>query len=134
MGARRALFRYVLPVLVLGTTSCRCPCECEAATASFVVEAPDGGVVSNVAAFIVVDGGPSVQLDCTPSNTTTVCYWSGTPEAGGYTVQVGAPGYQTADIAVTLSIVFGNPGASCSCSAAKLSPDTVMLIPGDGGP
>jgi hypothetical protein len=96
------------------------------------VEAPDGGVVPNVEAFVVGAGSPNVQLNCMTAGMATFCDWFGVTsfDAGSYTIQVAAPGYQTANVPVTLSLAF-----TCGkCGNGVLTPDTVVLTPGDAGP
>jgi hypothetical protein len=91
-----------------------------------VQAAPDGDVVADAGAFVV--GEPKVPLGCTPNYTVTVCDWilaPVTPDAGSYVIEVAAPGYETVELPVTLSLI-GHIGGT-------LSPDTVTLTPRDGG-
>lgn len=64
-----------------------------------------------------------------PNLTATTCFWYAEAlDAGGYTIQVAAPGYQTENLPVTVSFATG------CCVGGVLSPNVVVLTPGDGGP
>jgi hypothetical protein len=132
----------VLAVLLLGApwlSSCGRVqnCACPYLQPDLIVESADGGFAPNVTAFVVSDGGPSeqdgggadqspTQLDCESSyDKAFVCTWPATPAAGSYTIQVGAPGFETVDVAVTLT--FSKFGGA-------VDPEYIRLAPGDGGP
>jgi hypothetical protein len=135
VSTRGALFRCTVPVLLLGTPwlpACG-PCHCPAASISLLVASTDGGVVPNVDAFLTDPSNPSAPGErgqCTPYDNETDCFWYASAlDAGSYNIRVAAPGFQTANVAVTVSRFVGNPGARCSCPGATLSPSSVALVP-----
>jgi hypothetical protein len=142
LGTRHALFRCALPLLFIGTLSgCNFGhhCLCPAASAAFAVYgAPDGGVVQNVDAVLTGVGDSIGQGNCTLLDhyaMETTCQWyAGSLDSGSYTIQITAPGYQTANVPVTLTVSPPVPGAACSCGGGALIPNSVVLTPGDGGP
>ena len=76
------------------------------------------------------DGATTMTLSCQLQGTGAVCSYQGMVTAGSYTLQVTAPGFQTARVAAMVTVT---PAAEpCGCPSATLLPSTVTLSPAGG--
>lgn len=117
-------------VVFVADTSCGNSCpevECPATYLgiSLDVTAPDAGAV---AAAATLSGPAAVTMSCHQSGATTVCMWPGGAPvtAGTYSLQVTAPGFQTANVSVTVTTSSAD---GCGCPGASMQPSTVTLEP-----
>jgi hypothetical protein len=105
-----------------------CPGACPASYLGIVLTvtaAAGGGVPTGVEATL---SGPATEtLSCDPTGTAVSCTWrSGTPTAGSYSLQVAAPGFQTANVNATIA---ETPDPRCGCTWATIKPSVVTLDP-----
>ncbi len=107
------------------------PCECgiapaELAVKTFLDASRDGGPLEG--AEVTFTGAESGAMACQPANTGAVCSLQGAwPPTGSYMLQVGAPGYPSVEVPVTMTVTPPTKTCGCSCPGATLSPSTVSL-------
>lgn len=111
--------------------SCFSSCPVATATADIGVTTPSAAIVDGVTA--VLTGPTSVTLVCQPNPpvSSVVCLWPGGVAfvSGTYSLQVAAPGYETATIQVEITAA---PQVPCGCSFDSIVPSTVSIVPTDG--
>jgi len=129
MSLRRRLL-FGLGALLASTSCSPCPnVLCHAPFVDLLVtDAADGGAVSGVQATL--SGPTTVFISCSLNGNVTLCIgeWQGAIDAGGYALQVAAPGFQTAAVPATVT-VGSPPDSHCGCYGASLTPSTVALSP-----
>jgi hypothetical protein len=125
-----------LALLVVALGSCgigqTCPGGCPAAWvgATVVVTTTPAMAASGVQA--VLTGPATGTMSCQPNFSAVLCSWPLGVDvvAGAYSVQVSAPGYETATIPVEVTVP---PPGPCGCSADSIQPSTVTISHSDGG-
>ena len=133
---RALLFRLGVPLaialMVQSYCGCQdnapCPGSCPAAYAGIylgVTAATDGGAMSSVEATL--SGPTTVTMSCESRGTVTDCIWPSAPlTTGNYSLQVTAPGFQSANVSATLAVTHD---PRCGCDQATLQPSAVTLDP-----
>jgi hypothetical protein len=96
-----------------------------------VTAAADGGAIKGVEATL--SGPTTVRFSCEAGANgypVTACFpdteTGDVPTPGTYSVHVSAPGFQSADVSATVTLV---PDTRCGCDALKLNPAQVILSP-----
>jgi hypothetical protein len=130
----RTAAAVALSVLALG--SCggagqTCPLLCPAPSwgATVVVRTTPDMAVDGVQA--VLAGPVTGTMACQPNFSAILCEWPPGVYvvAGTYSLEVSAPGYQTATIQVEVATP---PPGTCGCSEDSIQPSTVTINSADG--
>lgn len=127
-----------LPLVAVGWTGCCSPTSCPIASADAVIgvgTTPAGMMLIGVEA--VLTGPVNVTMDCQNAYKASLgfgCSWPTTVAvtSGTYSLQVSAPGYDTATVQVVVAVDVP-PTVSCGCPGDTIKPSTVSLSPADGG-
>lgn len=112
---------------------CGGQCECPVASAgvTLIADGADGKELSGVS--VIFSGPASGSMTCEPGGTHggVICSWPhGTPEAGDYSIQVSATGYERNDFHATMTVTVPPPTCKgCCCTHASLDETRVTLTP-----